>query len=191
MTRRDQIDKDAWTDAALRVMAAEGLKGVVVESLARALKVTKGSFYWHFTNRDALLGAAVDRWEDRETHVLERAAEAIANPRRRLVVLIERAHSEQGLRLTRAFTAAADHPLVGPAVRRVAKRRLSFLTQCFCAMGAETSDATHAARMVYAAYLGLAELNAIGAGVQTKAEMRAYVNRMIAWLVPYADEAPP
>lgn len=184
MTRRDPIDRDAWTDAALRVMTDAGLKGVVVETLARELHVTKGSFYWHFTSRDALLSAAVDRWEQRETDVLARATAAIPDPRQRLVELIERAHYERGLRLTRAFTAAADHPLVGLGVRRVAKRRLSFLTECFSALGAEPTEAKNAARMIYAAYLGFAELNALGFGVQTKAEMRAYVDRMIAALVP-------
>ena len=50
-----------WEAAALDALAENGLAGVAIEPLARRLGVTKGSFYWHFTDRDALLAALKER----------------------------------------------------------------------------------------------------------------------------------
>ena len=54
-----KVGKDDWTRAALEVIAAEGVGGVKVEPLANRLGITKGSFYWHFTDRQDP-GSAVD-----------------------------------------------------------------------------------------------------------------------------------
>ena len=56
-----------WVEAALAAIADGGLAAVSVERLARSLDATKGSFYWHFENRDALVSAALAAWEEGET----------------------------------------------------------------------------------------------------------------------------
>jgi AcrR family transcriptional regulator len=184
MAEKDQLGTEAWTQAALGALADGGLKAVAVEPLARALKVTKGSFYWHFDNRDALLTAALAQWESTQTEALIAAASAVKDPRERLSSLVESAHrSARALRLTRALAAAADHPIVGPVVRRVSERRLSYLAKCFAALGLDARAAKHAGRMAYAAYLGLAELDALGLGLQNKADQRAYLDQLLAVLL--------
>src|SRR5262249_10186015 len=55
--------RSAWIGAALQALAAGGPDAVRVEALARALGATKGSYYWHFANRDALLDGVLDAWE--------------------------------------------------------------------------------------------------------------------------------
>jgi AcrR family transcriptional regulator len=59
-TRTPRID---WINAGLRAMAAAGPDAVRIESLAQALGVSKGGFYWHFGGRPALLEEMLDRWE--------------------------------------------------------------------------------------------------------------------------------
>ena len=77
-----------WAEAALDAIGRRGVEGVAVEPLARELGVTKGSFYWHFPNREALLVAALQRWEARETDdVLERVQQE-TDPRARIKRLI-------------------------------------------------------------------------------------------------------
>jgi AcrR family transcriptional regulator len=51
-----------WVDAAIRRLVRGGIDSVGVQQLARDLHVTKGSFYWHFRNREALLAAVLKRW---------------------------------------------------------------------------------------------------------------------------------
>ncbi len=52
-----------WIEEGLRALAAGGPDAVRVESLAQALGVTKGGFYGHFTDRNALLEEMLDTWE--------------------------------------------------------------------------------------------------------------------------------
>lgn len=61
---RSQLDRDAWIAEAIDVLAAEGISGLRVEVLAKRLGVTKGSFYWHFKDRQDLLGEALAVWKD-------------------------------------------------------------------------------------------------------------------------------
>ena len=59
--------REDWAAAALAAIADGGLAAVAVEPLAARLGTTKGSFYWHFANRDALLAAALALWEETTT----------------------------------------------------------------------------------------------------------------------------
>ena len=59
-----------WEEAALATLAESGLGTVAVESLARRLGVTKGSFYWHFATREALIKAALERWEKSDEDIV-------------------------------------------------------------------------------------------------------------------------
>src|SRR6476660_1936607 len=53
----------AWIEEGLRALGKGGPDAVRIEALARSLGVTKGSFYWNFDDRPALLEAVLDRWE--------------------------------------------------------------------------------------------------------------------------------
>ena len=64
MKQRTQLDRDAWVQAAIEVLAEEGVAGLRVEVLAKRLKVTKGSFYWHFQDRRDLLLAVLQFWKE-------------------------------------------------------------------------------------------------------------------------------
>ena len=48
--------RSRWIEEGLRALAAGGPDAVRVEALAQALGVTKGGFYGHFADRNALLG---------------------------------------------------------------------------------------------------------------------------------------
>ncbi|WP_068639375.1 TetR/AcrR family transcriptional regulator [Thauera butanivorans] len=61
---RIQLDRQSWVNAAIEVMAEEGIAGLRVEVLAKRLKVTKGSFYWHFNDRRDLLLAILQHWKE-------------------------------------------------------------------------------------------------------------------------------
>jgi AcrR family transcriptional regulator len=196
MTDREPLGPDAWIAAALSALRDGGITAVAVERLAESLGVTKGSFYWHFPNRDALLAAALDSWEERETESMVRKADQVSEPRERLRSLIRQAYRSAAARkLARTLSALAAHPVVGPRVRRVAMRRLGYLRSCFEAIGLDERSAQSAARLIYAAYLGLAELEALSVGPGSKAESEEYVEQLIAWVLAAeerktADEVP-
>src|SRR5579859_3809400 len=52
-----------WVEEGLRALGDGGLDAVRIEPLAQAIGVTKGGFYWHFADREALLNEVLDAWE--------------------------------------------------------------------------------------------------------------------------------
>ena len=78
-TRNARLSADDWAQAALDLIAEQGVSAVAVEPLARRLGVTKGSFYWHFPSRDALLQAALERWEAVEQESIFGSLEQVAD----------------------------------------------------------------------------------------------------------------
>lgn len=150
---------DAWAESALDVIAEAGVEAVAVEPLARRLGVTKGSFYWHFANRQALLQAALEQWERRETdEVLARAAQE-KDPRERLARLFREADgSRRAGRLYLALTAAMENRPIQAVVRRVMDHRIEFLRECYTAMGLPAEEARRRAILAYSVFLGTLQL---------------------------------
>ena len=61
--RTSRLTADDWTDAALELLTSDGVGGVKISRLCTRLDVTKGSFYWHFADLDALWEAMAQRWQ--------------------------------------------------------------------------------------------------------------------------------
>src|SRR3546814_1971029 len=93
--RKGRLSAEDWAQAALDLIAENGVAAVAVEPLARRLGVTKGSFYWHFPSRDALLQAALERWESVEQEAVFGPLETIPDPRERLRNLFQQGRSEE------------------------------------------------------------------------------------------------
>ena len=128
------LGKQDWMRAARRALIHGGPAAVRVEKLARDLKVTKGSFYWHFKDRGDLLESLLREWEE-ETSTLFSRAMACRDPRdglRYLAGELERSvASPPGEYPPDAaiFNWAAVSPHVAQRVNRIERRRIDMLTQ--------------------------------------------------------------
>jgi AcrR family transcriptional regulator len=152
---RHSLTARDWAAAALDAMAAGGLDAVAVEPLARRLNVTKGSFYWHFRNREALVKAALALWEQRETVDVVSGLDQEPDPYQRIVNLFKRANaSHKAGRLYLALAAASDDVRVNEVVQRVSARRLAYLDKCYRALGMSAGDAPLWATFAYATFIG-------------------------------------
>ena len=67
---RNRLSAADWEHQALEMIAEEGVRAFAVEPLARRMGITKGSFYWHFPNREALLDQALASWEKHDARNL-------------------------------------------------------------------------------------------------------------------------
>ena len=158
--RRKRLDQDVWVRAALEAIAEGGLTAVAVVPLAERLGVTKGSFYWHFPNREALIEAALADWEQSHTAaVITEIEAASSDPLEQLRLLFKRV-SELAARdrIELALLATADHQTVQPVLARVTRRRLEFTTRLFERLGFSRAEAGRRAVLAYTAYLGYAQL---------------------------------
>ena len=73
---RNQLQRFDWLLKALEIFVEEGIDAVRITRLAEELAVTRGSFYWHFSNRDDLIEALVDYWREKNTCALTNAFSA-------------------------------------------------------------------------------------------------------------------
>lgn len=71
--------EELWLDAAYEILIESGVEAVKVMPLAKALDMSRTSFYWHFEDRDMLLEAIINRWEKKNTRNLVQRTEAYAD----------------------------------------------------------------------------------------------------------------
>jgi AcrR family transcriptional regulator len=156
---RAQLSAQDWTDAALRALADGGVAAVRVDVLARGLGVTRGSFYWHFADRDALLQAALEQWERTVTAQVIERMENVASPLARFEQLVRVAFGAEAIPgLQPAILAHASHPVVEPVLRRVTTRRIDYIAGIYADLGLTPTAARRRAVICYATYLGWLDL---------------------------------
>ena len=186
-----RLSAEAWTIAALAALADGGLAAVAVEPIATRLCATKGSFYWHFANRDALLAAALAHWERTETEDVIARVDDLPAGRARLRSLLIGAFGEDypastGARVELALQPTAAHPLVAPVLDRVTRRRLEYLSAQFAHLGFGPEDARRRGVLAYTVYLGHAQLAHATPSAAALGHLTAHVDGVLAVLVARA-----
>lgn len=131
--------RSRWIEEGLRALGAGGPEAVRVEALARKLGVTKGGFYWHFSDRRALLDEILDAWERQSIDDVIAQIEAQGGDARdRLRRLFEISSSRRIGELIRAEYAIRDwarrDERVARRLRRVDNRRIDYLRSLFGAI---------------------------------------------------------
>ncbi len=185
----DALSRDRWTDAALEVLVHGGIDGVRVEPLARRLGVTKGSFYWHFRDRRALLDAMLDRWETVATQAIIDEVDALGgSPATKLRALFEIAVRNAPMALETALRQwSAREARVRRAVQRVDERRMRYLRTLFEALGVAQGEAHARSFLAYASLFG----DHFIAARETPLRRRDLLERCAALLIPARRAVPP
>ncbi|UUX94385.1 TetR/AcrR family transcriptional regulator [Aquabacterium sp. J223] len=152
---RSPLTPDAWIAAATDQLVAHGIDSVRVDVLARTLGVTRGSFYWHFEDREDLLKAVLKAWRDAATELLiARFERRQSDPRKLLKELISlpfrgrAARRAAGIEIAIRAWARRD-PMARQALDDVDSRRIAFCTQCFSALGFSMREARARAFLLY------------------------------------------
>ncbi|WP_109471824.1 TetR/AcrR family transcriptional regulator [Ornithinimicrobium cavernae] len=182
-----------WAREALVVISEGGLGALAVESLARRLGATKGSFYWHFENRAALVAAALERWELTHTEGTIALAESPlpdggqpspAEQLRRLLTTVV-GYTRHG-DLEVALLASADDPQVAPVLRRVTERRIAYVARLYEGLGLAPEDARRSAVLGVSVFLGHLQYARIGTvpPEPTGPEWEDYLELVIRTLMP-------
>jgi AcrR family transcriptional regulator len=193
--KRESLTAGDWTQAALEALARGGLAAVAVEPIAKSLGATKGSFYWHFADRSALLQATLELWELRDTDRVIAAVDESQDATTRLRSLLRLAFSsvpdgstEGPGTVELALQASASHPLVAPALERVTKRRLTQLTRLFTDLGLPRARARDRALLAYTAFLGHAQLaHATPSLLPHGRAFTGHVDQVVEVLISIAD----
>src|SRR5436305_15168676 len=84
-----RLSAEAWVDFALKTLARQGAEALKADILARKLKVSRGSFYWHFVSLGAFHARVIARWRESATEAIIADLERHAREAR-LAVLLRR-----------------------------------------------------------------------------------------------------
>jgi len=147
------LSRQDWIDAARRMLIARGVERVRVDALARTLKITRGSFYWHFPSRNAVLDALLEDWRVRNTAPFLAAAadeRRSAGEKFRALVDIWLDESEYDPAYDSAIREwARTSARVANLVRRVDRQRIDLLAGICLDLGYDPQEAEIRARITY------------------------------------------
>ena len=180
-----RLSREDWIGAALQALADDGPAGVAVERLATRLGTTKGSFYWHFKDREELIAETLAAWERDETDVQIEEMQAIDDPVERLRFGMAMATEyEEAERPDVRLLPSARDPVVGEVIERVQRRRLAFIAQTFRDAGFAPAESRVRARLAYSLALGWQHQRLIeGPDSATARERAAYQRRAVELLM--------
>jgi AcrR family transcriptional regulator len=175
--------RDDWIGAAAAALAEGGLDAVRVEALARDLGMTKGSFYWHFADRAALLETLLEQWESGALELLD-AAESAEEEDRLGVFFRGLPRAGGAVSDAEVFAWARRDRAVAERVSVVERKRLAFLKDQLSRQGASLMD-SH--RLAEAGYLAaLAWLERAGRTPWMKSDYNAFINDVFRILLKRA-----
>lgn len=185
MPTRKTLSAEDWISAAFRALGEGGVQAIRAEAIARDLKVSKGSFYWHFKDVPALKAQMLAHWQHLATDAIISDVEAIgATPRAQLQALVIEAtgvpsSAYGGDRTESAIREWARHDATTAAIlKSVDERRLAYLVQLFRKCGQSADRSGTNARILYGALIGLEILAS-----QDLADVRASMLELLAYLL--------
>lgn len=182
---RTQLTPEAWITAATEVLVDQGIDHVRVDVLAGELGVTRGSFYWHFRDREDLLRRVLAAWREQATEALtHRLEQAHADPREQLRDVISlpfrgRA-AARAARIELAIRAwARRDALARHAVDEADASRIGYIAQVFSAMGCSITEARSRAFLLYTYVVGESLMPGQGSAAQ-RGERARFVEQLLA-----------
>ena len=150
----DRLGRTDWIAHGLRVLARDGANALKVGPLAQGLKVSRGSFYWHFRDIADFQAQLLQSWQERATDQVIRSLDARQGEPGLLRELMQSAFTS-GRRLDRAIRSwAAEDRSVATIVAAVDARRVSRIAALLVEAGVADAHASHRATFLYWAYLG-------------------------------------
>jgi AcrR family transcriptional regulator len=166
--------RSGWIEQGLLALAAGGPDAVRIEALAQALGVTKGGFYGHFADRNALLVAMLDTWERECTDELRAQVEREGGDARtkiRRAGLLSSADRLLPIDLAVRDWARRDQT-VAQRLRRVDNRRLDYLRELFATFCQDADEVEARSMLAFCLLIGNHFL-AADHGTRTRAEVVA------------------
>ena len=151
----DQLSANDWIDHGLKALARSGFTALKAEPLAKAMGVSRGSFYWHFADLGAFHAGILKRWREiaAERMIADVEADRAAEPLRSLLhrTFGARLQLERAVRNWATFDTAAQ-----AAVRAIDRRRLDYIEELLVEHGLTAAVAQPRAQILYWTFLGFA-----------------------------------
>lgn len=172
---RITMTKSDWLQAAIEELSLHGIEGVKVLPLSAKLGVSRGSFYWHFQDREELLRSLLAFWEEELTDsVIEQSNAMGGTPRQQVEEVLTNVLVNRRNRYDTAVAAwGMSDQHAAKRYARVLRKRLKFLTSILGRAGINREDAEFRTRML----LGYLQFTEISQGRRSAAQQVRDVDR--------------
>src|SRR5262245_26540459 len=152
----ERLTAQDWIDFALTALAQEGFGALKADVLARKLGVSRGSFYWHFSDLGTFHTRVIEHWKQMATDAIIADLERYNSGEERLEVLARRGFGHDAV-LEIRMRAWADHNAEAARVlSNIDRRRRAYMEQMLAEAGIAPSLAATRAQLLYWTYLGAA-----------------------------------
>lgn len=164
-SQSNKLTAQDWLDIAESELAKSGITAVRVEPLAKKLKVTKGSFYWHFSSRKELFEKLLSNWRTRSTvSIIERLSDIELTPeeslRKLFLIPYKRNTKTNGAALELAIRNwSQNDKAVREILNEVDTHRLTFIAMIFENLGYNKEQAEIRAARFYYTMQGISVVN--------------------------------
>lgn len=155
MNVRTNLTREDWIEAAQHVLVSGGVDAVRVDTLAKQMKITRGSFYYHFKSRDELLAGILSAWRARATEdVILNLRHTQQSPAQQLQHLLElpshgqRAKEAAAIELAIRAWARRDKQ-ARQAMDEVDSHRLTYIEGLLLQAGSTEPEAQARAYLIY------------------------------------------
>ncbi|MES0880218.1 TetR/AcrR family transcriptional regulator [Roseibium sp. SCP14] len=164
--QKTRLTSQDWIQAAFRALCAGGPQAIKAEAIARELKVSKGSFYWHFKDVPALKLQMLEHWQRKATEaIIQLVDNSGENSAGRLYLLVEVATNTDTYAYGGVNVEAAirdwgrydEHAF--EAVKTVDEKRLNYVTELFSNCGIPEPQCRSFSRLLYGSLIGLEALS--------------------------------
>ena len=173
-----KLTRDDWLAAGFLALSRDGPTALRAEALARKLKTTKGSFYWHFADLPAFKQAMLTLWREKVAGEIIAEVMEEEDKQRRLELLIKNAAKPPpdeygGRKIETAMRAwALSDPIVFSALDEMDHLRIGFVSSLLKDVGL---DDPSLAQLIYGAYIGLDDLSS-----KDKADIGPALEKLLA-----------
>jgi AcrR family transcriptional regulator len=155
---RQTLSREAWIAAARKVLEKRGVAEVKIDWLARQLKVTRGSFYFHFSSLEDLQNGLLEEWRRNNCQPFQDMHEAADIDGLRFFTAIVRVWVDEDPFSPLLDLAVRDWARTSKKLaREVAEMdtlRISLLTRSFRALGYTDDESVVRARITYFHQIG-------------------------------------
>lgn len=171
----EQLSAKDWLDQGLKTLAKRGFTALKAEPLAKAMGVSRGSFYWHFADIAAYRSAILSHWREVAAEQVIAELETVPKGGDALALLLRRTFSAR-LALERAVRSwATVDAATRAAVLEVDQRRIGYIETLLLQTGFPDDVARGRAQIFYWAFIGYA----LSEQTLPKAQQQAAIDELL------------
>ncbi len=153
--------KDDWINRGLIRFTESGSKGIIVEEMAKDLKVNKSSFYHHFKTKKDFIWQLIQYWVEFDTNQIIREVDAIVDPKSKFLRLIEIIFKKDNNLDFNFFLKkyARGQKEIEKLIDKIDASRIKYVSNILTELGYTEKEANQKAQIFYKYLIGYHEVN--------------------------------